>query len=192
MSKDNVLKKEFTNQGIQRVRNLIQGKYGDKTTSSVGYIASSEERKEGDVWEVDGKKWTIKDGIKQNITKFDKIKKQNHLPLFCPKCSSVMNHRLDKIYYKQHSTCYSCVIEHETTLKINGEWEQYQKDIKNSEIDSKIEEFKAFAKEKRQDLATSYVTEDGDIEKWTGGEISDEQIDKNIQEVIEYLENLKT
>ena len=35
--KDNVLKKEFKKNDVQRLRNLVQGKYGEKTTTSIGY-----------------------------------------------------------------------------------------------------------------------------------------------------------
>ena len=35
--RDNVLKKELNKKDVQRIRNLVQGKYGDKTTQSVGY-----------------------------------------------------------------------------------------------------------------------------------------------------------
>ena len=36
MSKS-VLKKEFKEKDVQRLRNLVQGKYGDKSTQSIGY-----------------------------------------------------------------------------------------------------------------------------------------------------------
>ena len=35
--KDNVLKKEFNKKDVQRLRNLVQGKYGEKSGQSVGY-----------------------------------------------------------------------------------------------------------------------------------------------------------
>ena len=47
--KDNVLKKEFSKSDVQRVRNLVQGKYGDKTVQSVGYSKKQEFHKEGDL-----------------------------------------------------------------------------------------------------------------------------------------------
>jgi hypothetical protein len=34
MSKDNVLKKQFQQKDVQRLRNLVQGKYGDKSSLS--------------------------------------------------------------------------------------------------------------------------------------------------------------
>ena len=77
MSQDPVLKKEFAKKDVERIRNLVKGKYGDKTRDSVGYSAPTEFHKEGDIWESkDGRTWTIKDGIKQNITKVDEYTKQ--------------------------------------------------------------------------------------------------------------------
>ena len=37
MSKETVLKKQFVEKYVQRLRNLMQGKYGEKTRSSVGF-----------------------------------------------------------------------------------------------------------------------------------------------------------
>ena len=86
------LKKEFQEKDVERLRNLITGKYGEKTRSSVGFSKAEEFYAEGDIWEADGRTWTIKDGIKQNITKLDKAKKAHIMPLLCPKCGKVMKH----------------------------------------------------------------------------------------------------
>jgi hypothetical protein len=40
MSKDSVLKKEFKHRDVERLRNLVQGKYGEKTTMGTGYTKS--------------------------------------------------------------------------------------------------------------------------------------------------------
>jgi hypothetical protein len=53
-----------------------------------GYTKAKEFHDEGDIWEEDGRTWTIKNGLKQNITKLDKAKEGIVLPLFCPTCSS--------------------------------------------------------------------------------------------------------
>ena len=66
------LKKEFQKRDVERLRNLVKGKYGNKSTVGVGYTKKEEFHKEGDVWEDDGRQWTTKDGIKQNISKLDK------------------------------------------------------------------------------------------------------------------------
>jgi hypothetical protein len=83
---DSVLKKEFQKRDVERLRNLVAGKHGSKTTVGVGYQIEQEEiHKEGDIWENKGKTWTIRDGIRENVTKLDKFK-QAAVPLFCPKC----------------------------------------------------------------------------------------------------------
>ena len=58
-----MLKKDFKVKDVERLRNLIKGKYGEKTRSSVGFSKADTFYKEGDVWESDGRTWTIKDGI---------------------------------------------------------------------------------------------------------------------------------
>ena len=84
--KESVLKKDFKQHDIQRLRNLVQGKHGDKTITSIGYDKQKQFHEEGDVWEEDDRTWTIKNGIKQNLTKLDKAKRSIVLPLFCPCC----------------------------------------------------------------------------------------------------------
>ena len=74
------LKKEFKKKDVQRLRNLITGKYGNKTVVGVGYKKAEEFHEEGDIWEEDGRKWTIRKGIKQNITKLDTAKKFHLTP----------------------------------------------------------------------------------------------------------------
>ena len=78
---DNVLKKQFQQKDVQRLRNLMTGKHGAKTTVGVGYTKQQEFHEEGDVWEEDDRTWTIKNGIKQNITKLDKAKEAHGLTL---------------------------------------------------------------------------------------------------------------
>ena len=74
------LNREFEKRDVERMRNLIKGKYGDKTETSVGYTPAETFHKEGDIWEHDDRTWTIKGGVKQNLTKLDKAKKLN-LPI---------------------------------------------------------------------------------------------------------------
>jgi len=59
------------------MRNIITKDYNAKTTTQIGYTKVQAERKEGDVWEEGGKQWTLKNGIKQTVTRFDEIKKSH-------------------------------------------------------------------------------------------------------------------
>lgn len=188
--KDSVLKKQFQEQDVQRLRNLVQGKYGEKTRSSVGFSKADEFHSEGDIWESDGRKWTIKDGIKQNITKLDKAKKAHVMPLFCPNCKKPMKKRNDKQFYNIHKMCFDCVIDMEAELRKNGQWKEYEDKIHNNEIDNRIKEFNFWLEEQLNEGNSSFVSEDGDVEKWVG-QINIEKMEEYRQQVVEYLEGLK-
>lgn len=83
-------------------------------------------RKEGDVWEdVDGKKWTVKNGIRQSVTKLDDAK----TPWWCPKCSKPMNHRFDVKFWSMRGHCYDCNIKFETELRREGKWNEFQQNM---------------------------------------------------------------
>lgn len=83
-----------------------------------------EKRQEGDVWEdLDGKKWTVKNGIKQNVTKLDLAK----TPWFCPICQKSMSHRFDTKFWNMQNKCFDCVIKEETEIRRQGKWEEYEK-----------------------------------------------------------------
>jgi len=186
---DNVLKKQFNEKDIQRVRNLVKGKNGDRITHGVGYTKETEDHIEGDIWDEDGRTWTIKNGIKQNITKMDKFKKVT-VPLFCPSCKQVMDKQLDPHYFKSYGSCLDCRTVFETKHKINGTWEEYTKNVFNQEIDQAIEEYKVFYKERLEESNLGTVTENGDTEKWVGS-VNKERANESLNEVIQYLENLK-
>jgi Pyruvate/2-oxoacid:ferredoxin oxidoreductase delta subunit len=186
---ENVLKKEFKEKDIQRLRNLVQGKYGEKATMGTGYTKKQEFYEEGDIWEEDGRTWTIKDGIKQNVTRLDKAKESLHLPLFCPGCNTLMNHKFDKRFYIQYHRCYSCQVKFETDLKVKGLWDEYEKFVTNSDIDGLIYNFNIWIDEEIESSNQSWVTEAGDIEKWNGS--SKDKLLQNKEETIKYLESLK-
>ena len=181
-----VLKKEFKEKDVERLRNLVRGKYGDKVTTSVGYEVELQERKEGDIWEENGKKWTIKGGLKQNITK---LNVNIHFPLFCPSCKNLMKGKFDKLFYYQYKRCTDCQVNFETDLKKKGLWEVYEKNIINTEIDKVVEDFEIWFKESLAQSNESFITEAGDIENWVGS-IKDKLLE-NKEETIKFLQSLK-
>ena len=188
--KDNILKKEFTQKSVQRARNLITGNGNARTTEGVGYTKKYEHYQEGDIWEENGRKWTIKNGIKQNITKLDKAKKAHVMPLFCPKCKKIMDQRVDKPYYNTYKFCLNCYAKFEDKLKAEGKYEEYFNNINNKVIDSRIQDFKDFVESKLNESNTGHVTEQGDVETWHG-KLNVERVDEYVKETVEYLESLK-
>ena len=187
---DNVLKKEFSKKDVQRARNLITGDTSARTTEGVGYKKKYEHRVEGDVWEENGRKWTIKNGLKQNVTKMDKFKKMGKMPLFCPECNTLLNNGLDKKVYPAYQKCLNCVVDHEAELRKQGKDKEYFDGLHNSHISNVQREYTNFINDKLTESSDGYITERGDKESWKGG-LSKEQLEKELQEGIEFLENLK-
>lgn len=181
---ESTLKKEFSKRDVQRMRNLITGKSGDRTQIQAGYETKQQNYKEGDVWEEDGKKWTIKNGIKQNITKLDKFKHLVSLPLTCPNCKKPMkSDDVNKKMYSIYKMCLDCVVEMETELKAKGKYEDYEKNILNLNKNASLEDFER-ALDSWLEEKDTFVSEQGDIENWSGGDKTKayEEIKKKIQE----------
>ena len=164
-----MLKKEFKRKDVDRARNLIMGKTGASSETQVGYKKKRIEYKEGDVWKENGKTWTIKDGIKQTISKLDIIKKEVFMPLCCPKCGKVMKKRLDKPNYKVHKMCFDCVIEFEHKLRINGKYEEYLNQLKLKNRLTEINEMENMFLELANQSNDGFISERGEIERWKGG-----------------------
>ena len=164
-----MLKKEFKRKDVDRARNLLTGKTGASSETQVGYKKKMVSYKEGDIWVENKKTWTIKDGIKQTISKMDKIKKEIFMPLCCPKCSKVMKKRLDKPNYKVHKTCFDCVIDFEHKLRVRGEYDDYIKDLRLKNNLTQVNEAEDYFLALANISNEGYVSEHGDVERWVGG-----------------------
>jgi uncharacterized Zn finger protein len=185
---ENNLKKEFNPRDVQRMRNIITGNTGDRTQIQTGYEKNNQVHKEGDVWEEDGKKWTIKNGIKQSVTKLDHIKSLVLMPLTCPNCGTVM--KLDDYNKKMwglHGKCFDCVIKHESELKRLGKYDEYVANIMNRNKNSELDDIETFLEEWVEEGDT-FVSETGEVEKWGGGD--KKSVYKRVKERIAELREL--
>jgi hypothetical protein len=186
---ESTLIKEFQRKDVQRLRNIVSKNSSDKTTTQVGYTKENIERKEKDIWEENGKTWTIKNGIKMTTNKLDLVKSILQIPLICPKCHKAMiNSRLNKQMYYIHKMCSNCVIDNETKLKQTGEFDNYQQTIVKNGIEYHIKEMEDIL----LDISIngnneSFITESGDIEEWKGRGLDQQTIIENIQEYIQKL-----
>ena len=176
-----MLKKEFNKKDVNRARNLITGNIDSSTGIQVGYNKKTKNYKEGDIWEEKGKKWTIKNGIKQTISKMDKIKKEIFMPLSCPKCNKVMKKRLDKPNYRIHKKCHDCVIlfEHKLQVKGNGVLKKYKTNLKSNNNISYINRLESYLLDAVNTSNEGYVSEKGEVERWVGG-VNKEKMIKDI------------
>jgi len=194
-----MLNKEFKRKDVERMRNLIKGKSGESSELQVGYTKSQEQHKEGDIWEEKGKKWIIKDGIKQTYTKLDEVKKAAILPLFCPSCGGIMKKRNDTKMYNIHKMCFDCVIDMEHKLKIEGKYEQYERDMLANNAEDYIKDLELYLLEALNSSNGQFVSEQGEIERWKGG-LDKEKVTEELKEffnehkkdIKEYKQNDKT
>jgi hypothetical protein len=186
MAKESTLKKEFVQRDVSRIRNLIQKKYDDPTRIQSGFEASKAVREEGEVWEEGGKKWTIKNGIKQSINRLKKVKELTNLPYLCPECNTFMvTSELNKKMYTLHRKCFDCVVEFENNLKAQGLYSDYEKALLNSNKNDDLKDLEKALEDWLAEVDTA-VTEQGDVEDWVGGGVDFKK--KIYQEVKEVLD----
>ena len=183
------MKKEFTEEQIQRMRNLITGKYSNKVTNQVQSKTYKAKREEGDVWEENGRTWTISDGIKESISPYDDVYQDLLTPLTCPKCKNVMNKKLDKVYYPVYENCFDCEVDKRDALEKDGKLDEYLKPKKDDFLDKSFEEFESAIRNK---IATDIndAAENGDEQNYEGG-YDEEAVEKFIKQAYLFKEKQK-
>ena len=176
-----MLKKEFKRKDVDRMRNLIKGNANESSDIQIGYNKKNKNYKEGDIWVENKKTWTIKNGIKQTVSKLTSLRKEVFMPLSCPKCNKIMKKRLDKPNYKIHKMCHDCVIDFEHKLKYTGEYDNYIKKLEAKNSLNLVDEMESYLLNAVNATNNGYVSEKGELERWVGG-IDKEKITKEIIE----------
>ena len=180
---------------LERVKNVLAGNYTAKSKVSVGYTKESKRRKEGDIWQENGRTWTIKNGIKQNITKLDAARKEIIVPFACPVCKRKLDHEIHTFAWKMEKKCFDCVTVDEGRMRMDGTFEEYSKERyrKNALawLEEKRVQFNDFIN--NPESLRIYVTEKGHVEDWYGGldtEKIKEQFEKEYNEFKDKIDNL--
>jgi len=176
-----MLKKEFKRKDVDRMRNLITGNANESSDTQIGYNKKTKNYKEGDIWVENKKTWTIKNGIKQTVSKLTSLRKEVFMPLSCPKCNKIMKKRLDKPNYKIHKMCHNCVIEFEHKLKIRGKYNKYKETLKINNKITSLNEIESYLLDAINVSNSGYVSEHGNIERWVGGVNKKEMSEKITQ-----------
>lgn len=187
---NNNLKKEFSKSDVERMRNLVKKDYTASTKLQTGYKKQYVKHKEGDIWEENGRKWTIKNGLKQNITKLDKAKEATKVPLACPKCKKALSYYLSKETYKKNKMCFDCFINYVGELKKNGLYDQFIVAQRKGNTKFFIKVLEEQIKEIQESKPIDFVTEAGDIESWSNNSSSEKlQLTKELQEYVTFLKS---
>jgi hypothetical protein len=183
---ESLLKKEFKSRDVNRARNLVNKDFSAKTVDGVGYQKAHEVRNEGDIWEENGRTWTIKDGLKQNITKLDAAKKALQTPLTCPKCGGTMNYHLSQKMYKIHRMCFDCVINYEAELRKAGLYDAYEKAMIQGSLRAFLVDVEQYILDSINSVDT-FVTEQGDIEDWKGNKTkTDNELSEHLKDYLQH------
>jgi hypothetical protein len=101
-----------------------------------------------------------------------------------------MKKHLDKKVFPAYQKCFDCVVDYEAQLQKEGKSKEYFDNMHNERISNIQSEYENFIKEKFNETSEGYITERGDKENWRGG-FSKERLDQELQEGLEFLENLK-
>jgi site-specific DNA-cytosine methylase len=158
-----------------RIKNIIDGKYTASSKVQSGYKKKKEDYSEGDVWEENNKTWTIKNGIKQTISKLDSVREFMAMPLVCPKCGVRMNKKLDRKFWRLKRQCFDCTIEEDTQRMIDGTFSEYEKKIITKNVCAWIHDMEQSITEYVVDSKVNRnITEDGQQEDWVGGQTPEE------------------
>ena len=185
------LNKEFSKRDVQRMRNIVTGNTADRTRVQAGYEKENKVYVEGDIWEENGKTWTINNGLKQTITKHDKLRQIIVMPLKCPECEKAMKvNDLNKKMWSIHNKCFDCVVEYETHLRKIGKYEEYEKKLMNDNKDSFVDDYEQAVDAFINDQGESFMSEAGDMENWSKGKINPEVI-KALKDNIKQLRELE-
>lgn len=180
------MKKGIKKNTVQRMRNLVTGDYSSKTIIQSGYNKETISKKtEGDRWEERGKTWTIKNGIKQTVTKLDAAREYSRIPAHCPKCDTKMNKTQHKFMYQRFKHCLFCQTNEEFEMRAAGTYDEWADSMIAINFEKWLyksrEEFKEWLKSRK---SKAQIAESGQIEDWSGGK-SDEAL---IEEFDIYIE----
>ena len=159
---------------------------GDFVNVQIGYGSNEKDiqRKIGETWVgLDGIEWEQMNGYKSKVTKLDyireEINKYNSCPMEICNVNQYNETRLDKKFRNLMGMCGKCVAKLETKIRVDGNWEEYEKNkVKQNAI--------SYLKDKQTELQDmvnalenfSTIRENGTVDKWS--KLDPEQVKKDI------------
>lgn len=170
---------------VKAVKEMIAGTHRTQTKHTVSFGESKDfiKREVGDQWTDDEENiWEQKKGYKVKLGKLSELRKELNIFPKCPKevCTCTTLNRNDVKMKALHGVCFDCVIDMEHQLKIEGKYDEYerQKMLDNGKawLKQAILEKEAL----KAALNTRFINEDGSFEDWDG--VSWEDMEKKIED----------
>ena len=125
------------------------------------------------------------------VSRLSDVMAEARMPWFCPSCKTVMKKRLDNKFWMKFGHCFDCQIKIENKLRIEGTYDEWEKNkIKENKI-SFIKENLEKLKEWKQQSEPVWMNNVGvnypelEKEKWS---IDKDKIEKEADEAIQKFE----
>ena len=168
---------------VKAVREMIAGthKTQTKTNVSFGEKKTFVKREVGDRWtDDDGTLWEQKKGYKVKLGKLSELRQDlNKFPNCKKEICTCTNPKRNDIKMKTiHGMCFDCVIEMEHKLKIEGKYEEYEREKIFANMKSWLKGAEVEKEALKTALKAKFVNEDGSIEEWN--EMSWDEVEKKI------------
>ena len=171
-------------QNIKAVKEMIAGNHRTQTKNTVAFNDEKQfiKREVGEQWtDDDGNTWEQKKGYKIKLGKLSELRNQINTFPKCQKevCTCMNPNRNDLKMKAIHGMCFDCVIDMEHQLKIEGKYEEYerQKILDNGKAWLKQAELEKEAL--KVAIKARYINEDGSVEEWDG--VSWEEMEEKIE-----------
>ena len=168
---------------VKAVREMIAGthKTQTKTNVSFGEKKTFVKREVGEQWTDDeGTLWEQRKGYKVKLGKLSELRQNlNKFPNCKKEICTCTNPKRNDIKMKTiHGMCFDCVIEMEHKLKIEGKYEEYEREKILANMKSWLKGAEVEKEALKTALKAKFVNEDGSIEEWN--EMSWDEVEKKI------------
>jgi hypothetical protein len=183
---------------IDAIKKMLDGTHRMQTRNTVAFSDVKKElqkREVGETWIDDkGVEWEQRAGFKIQKGKLDEIRSlinANKMPSQCPKCNQPMTKALDQKFWKLEKHCFDCQIDMEHNLRIEGKFEEYERNriLRNAEDWLKDAEQEAIELAEAFRNPLTFANADGTTEEWSLGISRDEVAAKIEKDFTEFKEN---
>ena len=168
---------------VKAVKEMIAGTHKSQTKTNVSFGETKEviRREVGDQWtDDDGNIWEQRKGYKVKLGKLSKLRDELTKFPNCKKdiCTCTNPKRNDIKMKTIHGMCFDCVIEMEHQHKLDGTFEEYEREKIHANMKSWLGKAEIEKEALKTALKARFVNEDGSIEEWN--DMSWEQVEEKI------------
>ena len=177
---------------VKAVKEMIAGTHKSQTKTNVSFGETKEviRREVGDQWtDDDGNIWEQRKGYKVKLGKLSKLRDELTKFPNCKKdiCTCTNPKRNDIKMKTIHGMCFDCVIQMEHQHKLDGTFEEYEREKIHANMKSWLGKAEIEKEALKTALKARFVNEDGSIEEWN--DMSWEQVEEKIDNEFRIFKN---